>query len=131
MLDSFTNSIVFSAGIGQGIYFETEVLDLIGIGIGMYGNYGVITYEDGRWETGQELYSGISGTLLKQEFGFAENQYRPSGGDIEFTSFCGINTEQESLPIWGFGVYVIVGFSVYVGFDTISFCEDIDKIFFS
>ena len=53
-----------SAGVGQGLYAEFDILDVIGIGVGVYGNYGCISYIDGKLSCGQEIYAGHPEQLL-------------------------------------------------------------------
>ena len=122
-------SIDFSAGLGQGLYAEFDILDTVGIGVGMYGNYGTINYADGEFYGGQELYIGLTGTMLWYELGAADHWFRDSQGQEQTRTFIGLNTEQDSLTLFSFACYpLFAGFSVYIGFDTVSFFTGLDDI---
>ena len=127
--DAFLYNLEFSAGIGQGIYGEFEVAELIGCGIGMYGNYGTVNYSQGEWFTGQEIYIGATAGLLFVEAGAAEHATRKTGEEYSVNSWAGINNTQESYTIFSTAVYpLFVGFSLSIGFDAITFIQQLDKI---
>ena len=122
-------SIEVSAGIGQGAYVEFDVLETVGVGIGMYGNYVTLNYADGEFYGGQEMYVGISGTLLWYEFGAAEHLFKDSNGQELTSAFVGLNTQQDSLTLFTVACYPLcAGFSISIGFDTISFFTGLDNI---
>ena len=123
------NNIEFSAGIGLGYYAEANVLDTLGLGVGMYGNLFAVNCTDGVWDTGNEMYSGITLSTAAYELGAAE-QIVGKGYDTESPkSWAGINPYKETVTILSAAAYAGIGASIYVGFDTITFCQDIDRIF--
>ena len=126
---SVVRNIDISAGIGQGIYTEFKLFE-VGIGIGMYGNYGTINYSQGVWSTGQELYFGITATLTPWlEFGAAEHYSRDSRNKEEHTSWIGYNDTQDTWTICSFAFYpLFAGVSFSVGFDILTFLEEYDVI---
>ena len=126
----FLDCLDCSLGIGQGIYAEFEVGEAIGVNLGFYGNYGTINYSDGEFSTGQEFYGGATMTLLWAEYGAAEHIVTNSAGESYTESFWGKNTNQDSLTLFSCAFYpLFVGISIYIGLDTISFCEGLDEIF--
>ena len=126
----FLECLDFSMGVGQGLYVELEACDFIGVNLGFYGNYGTINYSNGEFYTGQEFYSGATATLLWYEFGAAEHMFTNNSGESSKSSFLGMNTQQDNFNLFSCGFYpLLIGFSVSLGFDTVSFFEGLDKIF--
>ena len=120
----------FSFGIGQGLSFEQEILD-ISVGVGAYGNYGYWSIDHGQYSAGQETYMGISGSLLGVEFGAAQRKYREFGqAEYQTDSWVLTNQNQSSITIIGGAYYFLfAGFSYNIGFDPAGFAVDLDSIF--
>ena len=75
------------------------------------------------------MYVGISGTLLWYEFGAAEHLFKDSNGQELTSAFVGLNTQQDSLTLFSVACYpLFAGFSISIGFDTISFFTGLDNI---
>ncbi len=129
-LESIAYNFEFSAGIGQGIYAELSILDCIGAGIGMYGNYGTISYSDGAWKTGQEVYSGATASITPWlEFGAADYSFMQNGIRTDGYAWSGYNANQESYTLFSAACYLIYfGISFSISFDTITFTKDVDAI---
>ena len=122
-------NVEFSFGIGQGIYAESTFFEMVGASIGMYGNYGSINYQDGKWFTGQNLHYGITLSALFTEIGAAEDKFRYPGGADEITSWWLINDTEESFTIYSSAVYpIFAGYSVRLGFDLNTFIVDFIEI---
>ena len=128
-IQAIGKNIEFSAGIGQGIYGEFEFFET-GVGVGMYCNFGTITYSQGEWSTGQELYNGLTFSLTPWlEFGAAEHTYRDADYNEEYTSWKWYNDTQETWTIFSVACYpIFCGGSISVGFDIVTFLEDVDVI---
>lgn len=120
------DNLEFSAGVGLGLYRDFEVMDL-GFDMGMYGNIGSIHYSDGEWYTGQEIYGGLTGSLI-QDYGFSDYTFLQNGQVVEHDSWNYVNSEQRSVTIFSFARYYIAGASLYVGFDVVSFLEDLPYV---
>lgn len=123
LIHAVFDSLCISVGVGQGLYGGFDVSEALGVEIGMYGNYGVLTYEDGQWTTGQEIHSAFTGTLGGVEFGFSETLTESSTGEVSTSSFTWINDEKDTITLWSFAAYLFVGVSVSVEFDSIGFVE--------
>ena len=126
---SFYNNLDCSAGIGQGLYFEFDLLDVIGAGIGFYGNYLSIHLNNGEISFGQEVYGGATATLI-QEFGICGYEFMQNGETVEESSWAWINSEQESISIVGASCYLLfAGFSFDIRFNFGGFFKELDEIF--
>ena len=120
----------FSFGIGQGLSFEQEILD-ISVGVGAYGNYGYWSIDHGQYSAGQETYMGISTSVLGLELGAAQRNYREFGQvEYQTDSWVLTNQNQSSITIIGGAYYFLfAGFSYNIGFDPAGFAVDLDSIF--
>ena len=129
IMESVVKNIEFSAGIGQGIYAEFELLET-SASVGMYGNYATINYQDGEWYTGQELHTGASLSATQFiEIGFAEDLFMQKGKTVSKSSWYLFNNTQESFTIISAGFYpLFIGGSIRIGFDVITFINDYDTI---
>ena len=119
-----------SAGIGQGIYAEFDLFE-IGVGLGMYGNYGTINYSNGKFYTGQELFVGATSSLLGQEIGFAEHSFRRTGeANYNTNSWSWINSKQESFTLFSVACYpLFFGASISIGYNLNSLLSDLSEIY--
>ncbi|MBQ8040799.1 MAG: hypothetical protein IJ274_13210, partial [Lachnospiraceae bacterium] len=74
-------NLEISGGIGQGIYYESTVLDMIGVQLGMYGNYAELQLIDGKLRYGQRVNSELSLTLFGHNLGIYEQGFMPDRGE--------------------------------------------------
>lgn len=122
------DNLDISLGIGQGLSLEQEILGF-SAGIGAYGNYGAWSFDHGKYSFGQEVYMGISISVLGQEVGAASRKYRELGQEYHSESWILINSEQSSLTIVGGAYYFLFfGVSYNIGFDPAGFLIDLDAI---
>ena len=123
------NNLELSGGVGQGIYYETTILDVIGVQLGMYGNYAELQLKDGKLRFGQSVNSELSVTLFGHNFGIYEQGFRPDMGEYEIESDRGFYND-DSFTIYSVAVYpLFIGGSFRIGFDIVQFCYDIDHYF--
>ena len=115
-------NLEFSAGIGLGLYKDFEVLDF-GFDAGMYGNIGSIHYSGGEWCTGQELYVGCTSSMI-QEYGFSDYTFMQGGRIVEHDAWGAFNSNQTSITLFSVSKYLIVGGSISLGFNVVSFAKD-------
>ena len=123
---SVWNNIEFSAGVGQGLYAEVELLDAIGLEMGIYGNYATFRLEDGEAKFGQEVNMGATASLLGYNLGSSNyifKQYNEVLIDEERNGFYA----DETLTLISIAVYPLAGFSLNLGFDIVQFCKDLDE----
>ena len=126
---AFARSFEFSAGIGLGYYGSFELFD-VGFDAGMYGNLASIGYADGKWRYGQEIYGGITTSILNiQDIGFSETIFSESGHDPVIDSWSIINLDQEAITLFSIGLYCYGGGSIYIGFNIVAFFENIEDIY--
>ena len=125
----FWENIEVDIGLGQGFYVEGNIVDLISIGLGMYGNYANIKYSDGEWKFGQDLNIGASITALWIfEFGFNEYTFLQDGVVTDQSNWYGINDTKDKGVIFSVSAYFIAGGTVTVSFDLNSFLEELRKV---
>ena len=125
---SVANNVEVSAGIGLGLMAEANVADMANVGIGITYNLVQITLNDGAIYAEQSMFQGLNCKFLFFDVfpNAGEQGTRRLAGNIgEFKP-----KNDQNWTIFDAGAYFIAGGSVYVGFDTISFCEDIYRIYF-
>ena len=125
---SLVYNLELSAGVGMGLYGETEILDAIGLGAGVYATNLTTCYENGEWMFGNEAYVGISATFLWNEIGAAESVFRPEGGEWEGDHWVLYNDTETSITIFSASAYLFAGGSVRIGFDLNTFLWDVSNI---
>ena len=130
------SNIELSAGVGQGLYYETEILEMVGVQLGMYGNQVEFQIRDGNITWGQSNNTVFSLSLMGYNFGTYDNHFTANDGTVEQSSNNPFNSDDmfiysdDTLTIASVAIYpVVAGFSCELGFDIIQFCEDIRKIY--
>ena len=126
--ESLWNNLELSAGVGQGICGEYNLLDLVGVQIGMYGNYAFIKLEDGKFSFGQELNQGISASFFGHNFGATDYRFIENGVEKIRQENIGFYTD-ETWTIHSGAVYPLAGYSYRIGFDIVQFSHDMYNIF--
>lgn len=127
---SLWNNLDCAAGVGQGLNIEFDIADAIGCSIGAYGNYISAHLSDGKLEFGQELYAGATATFLFQDYGACDYMYMPIDGPTYEDRWVGINSNQETISIFGAKCYLLfLGASIEVNFNLNRFLEDLYEIF--
>ena len=127
IIHAFLYNLEFSSGVGLGYFGETTVLEAVGLGLGVYGNFLAIRVQDGQVEFGQEYNSGISASLMFHNYGFTEyafnKDFKP--GPIEVSKgFYG----DDTYTIFSAAGYLGIGGSIRIGFDIIQFGYDVAEI---
>lgn len=124
---AFLRNIEFSAGVGQGYFVETTILEAVGLGFGIYGNYFAIRIQDGQVEFGQEYNTGLAASFLFHNFGFTEysfsKDFKPSPIEVS-KGFYG----DDTYTVFSVAGYIGVGGSIRIGFDVIQFGYDMAEI---
>lgn len=126
---SVINNLEFSIGVGQGFYFEAEIID-IGINAGMYGNYASLHYHDRKWNVGQELFVGVSASAVQWfEVGFGDYSFMQNGQVVDSNTWWVLNDTQDSWTIFSVACYpLFAGGSISVAFDLNTFIGECDDI---
>ena len=124
-------NIEISAGLGLGLYGEANVGDIVGLGFGISYNLIEIKIDDGKFALQQSYNEGLSASILcvdvlqdASESGTRELTLSHPMGDFIPDDY------NSNWTIVSAAAYPGAGVSVYVGFDMISFCQEIEKIFF-
>ena len=120
-----------SVGVGLGLYGEANIADVVGLGGGI--NYNLVDFklDDGELSVEQSYFMGLEASVLfvdvlqdtsesfsrKLSFSSPMPEFTPDGYNTNWT-------------ISSASVYLFGGASVYLGFDVISFCENIYSCFY-
>ena len=131
LLAAVLTNLEFSVGIGLGLYGETNALDFFGLGVGIQYNLIEVKVEDGDFSFQQSYNEGLSASVLFMDV--LQNLNEGGSRKLTFASPMGEfipDGYNKNWTILGGGAYFFMRGSVYLGFDMISFCEDIDAIFF-
>ena len=130
VLETAVKNLDVEVGIGLGLYIEKDFFDFLSISVGIRYDLINVGFSNGTGYSNQSYFCGIDGTAL-WVFDFdvhAENQIREN----PFAEEIGPWRDDTSNDIWateGTGAYFFGGARYHIGFDVISFCEDIDLIF--
>lgn len=123
------NNVDASVGVGLGLYGETTICDVVGVGIGINYNLVECRLDDGKVSVVQSYTYGLSITA----FGVEAFEGLSESGTLKMSSegWSGFVTDEynQSVSI-GKSAYFIAGGSANIGFDIISFFEEIEKIYF-
>ena len=121
-------SLDCSVGIGMGFEYEETFLEMIGIGLGMHGDFICVKLQDGNVSYGQEYSSGISASALLQNVGFVESVYNKNFqlGEMEVSlGFYG----DESITVFSRAKYCGLGGHFRIGFDTAYFFGELNRLY--
>ncbi len=126
----YTN-IEASAGLGLGLYGETEVLDVAGVSLGINYNLVELNLDDGVFSVQQSYYEGLGISFLFADIfqSGSESGSRKLTSSSAFEDFT-LDDYNSNWTIYGMGAYFFMGGSVYLGFDVTSFLKEINAIYF-
>ena len=135
-LQAFCSNLELSLGVGQGLYYETEILDMVGVQLGMYGNYTEFQIRNGTITWGQRTNTNFSLSLLGHNLGIYENYFKANDGTIEtssnvpLSSASSLISSDDSITIASVAIYpLFAGFSCRLGFDLNRFILDLYEIY--
>lgn len=125
------NSIEVSVGVGLGLLAEADVGDVVGLGLGIKYDLVEVSLNDGAVSANQSYFMGLSGSLafvdVLQDAGESASRKLSFSSPVEEFVPDGYNT---NWTIFSTSAYFFAGGSIYIGFDVISFLEEIDNIYF-
>lgn len=130
VLESAVRNIDAEVGIGLGLYGEIDDLDFLSASAGIRFDLISMGFSNGKFFCNESYFCGLEGTIL-WVFDFdvhSECQIRESSL-AEKTGPWRDDTSNDVWVINGAGAYFFGGARYHIGFDLISFCEDIDEIF--
>lgn len=92
----------------------------------------VLCLADGSWRYGQEIQGAVSLTIMPWlEFCFSGYTFIQNGQEVEWGGWSWYNSDEGSLDIFSFAVYpLFIGVSVGLAFDIVTFCDDLDPIWY-
>ena len=119
------------AKIGLGLYGEANIYDFLGLGVGVQYNLVELNISGGQCSATQSYFLGLQGSILFADVlpnaGESATRNLIFDSSIEDWQRNGFNT---NWTLFSASAYLFAGGSVYVGFDMITFLEEIDKIYF-
>lgn len=130
VIDAAVRNIEIGFGVGLGLYGGKTILDIIEIsGLIRYDLF-YIGYADGEpfhyqayYEGAEVWYSQIIGFDIHSSQGIRDNPI--TGSDFSWRE----DPAASSMTIYETGAYVVMGGRIRIGFDSISFFEELDRIF--
>ena len=130
LVSSFFSNIEASAGIGLGLYGEID-FEIASAGLGNNYNLVELNLSDGHLSVQQSYSEGLSGTFWVAPWQSPHSSSSTRGLPNTLESNNWVDSSSQSWVIFSKAAYLCIGGSIYLGFDMISFCEEIDEIFFS
>ena len=135
-LHALVYNIELSAGFGLGLYYETEILEMIGVQLGTYGNLAEFQIKDGKITWGQRNNTAFNMSLLGLNFGTYESIFSANDGTVEQSSNIPFHSNDsflysdDTITIASIAIYpIFAGFSCELGFDIIQFTADLRELY--
>ena len=123
-------NLELECAVGLGLYGGTSILDGVDVSAGLRYDLICIGYANGDFYHQQAYYEGFELWIVKL-IGFdiyptQEIRDNPiTGSDFDWRE----DPTQESWTVYDIGTYVAAGGRIRIGFDSISFFEELDRIF--
>ena len=127
---AYTN-VEISAGLGLGLYGEANIGDVVGLGFGISYNLIEVKFDDGKLALQQSYNEGLSASVLFVDV--LQDASESGSRKLTLSSPMGDFIPDDYNSNWTIisaAAYPVAGGSLYVGFDMISFCQEIENIFF-
>ena len=107
---------------------RSELLDIVDVGVGFYGNYASLKLQDGKWEFGQEYEEKIAVSLVFMGIEYSNCGYMPDGGEMVVERVRGLYAD-EYFTFFSAAAYpLFLGGSIEIAFDYMQFLQDMKEL---
>ena len=128
LVRSVFRNVEVSAGIGLGLLYEKTVVEVLGVGGGIYYNPISVQLQDGHISAGQEFSQGASASMFFHNYGYTESGYSRYGERMVLEESKGFHAD-DTLTLFSASWYFIGGGTIRIGFDIVEMTRDLDRIF--